>query len=500
MKKYRIHIGRPGLSDSQINSYKDFDWLYNAYQKARGPIMSRINNRRFILAVAATVAILFTIYLMVDNVDSLSAPFINPPMAALNVQFASYTINANTGATLFYKSGSKIKIPANAFVNKNGNIINGEVKLQYREFHDPVDFFLSGIPMTYDSAGTTFHFESAGMMEINAIYNGEPVYVNQDNQIQIEMASVQPGNNYNLYYLDTVFKKWINKGKDSTTIILAEQKQQSTDEVTIPVPLKPEKPRVADESKYRFDIKAEGMEELVIYKGIEFEIEDGQNFNPRLYDIIWDDIRLTKIKGKYKITLVKGNSSRSFVVYPVVDEADYENALKVFDKKYREYLVVVKMKKKREKEQRKKMRATLQKLDLASKLELMSEIAMRSFAINSFGIWNWDKPIRLPEGAKMLAKFEDENGNPINSTINLKDKRRNSLFRFRNGWGSYRAFQFNPKSRNLLWTVLPEGKLAVFRPEDFDAIDVTAKKNVFTMAIIDKEFESFDEIKKVLSF
>lgn len=42
------------------------------------------------------------------------------------------------------------------------------VKITYREFADPIDFFVSGIPMEYDSAGRKYNFESSGMCEINA--------------------------------------------------------------------------------------------------------------------------------------------------------------------------------------------------------------------------------------------------------------------------------------------------------------------------------------------
>ncbi|HRD40305.1 MAG TPA: hypothetical protein PLC65_16880, partial [Bacteroidia bacterium] len=78
---------------------------------------------------------------------------------------------------------SKIKVPQNAFVNKAGPDIIGDVEIQYREMHDQADIIASGIPMTYDSAGTKYHFESAGMFDIKASQNGEQVFLKHGKQI-----------------------------------------------------------------------------------------------------------------------------------------------------------------------------------------------------------------------------------------------------------------------------------------------------------------------------
>ena len=72
--------------------------------------------------------------------------FINPPIKGLNVPKESFTVNAKLGDTLFDKSGSILIFPKNSFVDASGNIIKGDVKVEYREFSDPFDFFVSGIP------------------------------------------------------------------------------------------------------------------------------------------------------------------------------------------------------------------------------------------------------------------------------------------------------------------------------------------------------------------
>src|SRR5580698_4924840 len=72
--------------------------------------------------------------------------FIKPPLAGVDVPFKEYKVDAEKGDTIFYKTGSIILFPPNAFVDENGNLIKGEVQIKYREFTNPIDLYLSGIP------------------------------------------------------------------------------------------------------------------------------------------------------------------------------------------------------------------------------------------------------------------------------------------------------------------------------------------------------------------
>jgi len=104
--------------------------------------------------------------------------FINPPIEHISIPFTEYIVNAEKGDTAFYNSGSFVIFPPNSFVDEDGEIIKGDVKVLYREFNNPIDFFLSGIPMNYDSSGVVYNFESMGMVEMSATQNGKPLQVN----------------------------------------------------------------------------------------------------------------------------------------------------------------------------------------------------------------------------------------------------------------------------------------------------------------------------------
>ena len=89
----------------------------------------------------------------VSSQPNVTISFINPPLKNVDVPFTEYNVDAAKGDTIFYQSGSILLFPPNAFVDKNGNVIEGNIQIKYREFSNAVDLYLSGIPMSYDSAG-----------------------------------------------------------------------------------------------------------------------------------------------------------------------------------------------------------------------------------------------------------------------------------------------------------------------------------------------------------
>lgn len=129
-------------------------------------------------------------------------PLVKPPVKGMDIYPDVFTYSAMTGSQLEYGSGTKISIPPMAFEDANGSPVTGNVDITYREFRDPVDILLSGIPMKYDSAGTTGDFESAGMFEINASQNGTEVYLRNNQQVAIDFAVVDTASTFNFYRLD----------------------------------------------------------------------------------------------------------------------------------------------------------------------------------------------------------------------------------------------------------------------------------------------------------
>jgi hypothetical protein len=178
-------------------------------------------------------------------------------------------VDAKKGGVIQYPSGTLINIPAEAFVDKSGNPIKDTVDISYREMHKLSEIFVSGIPMTYDSAGTEYHFESAGMTQIMAYKNGNPVFIGKDKAININMKSTSADPKFNLYYYDTIQNQWVNKGKDITVTVDTSNLE------------KPEKPLMVNENNQCFSIKADYREfpELKVFCNTLFQLTDTQKIN-----------------------------------------------------------------------------------------------------------------------------------------------------------------------------------------------------------------------------
>lgn len=133
---------------------------------------------------------------------------VKPPIPGLDIQKNIYQADGITGGSIEYPSGTQIYIPDYAFVDENGNNVEGNVAIDYREFRDQVDILISGIPMTYDSAGQKGNFESAGMFEINASVNGKEVFLAPGKKVDLKFAVVDTTADYNFYHLDEQ-KGWV---------------------------------------------------------------------------------------------------------------------------------------------------------------------------------------------------------------------------------------------------------------------------------------------------
>ena len=140
---------------------------------------------------------------------------VQSPLPNGEIPISNYSVSAEKASTLTYPSGTKIIIPSNAFVYANGEIVTGKVDIQYREFNNPLDIYLSGIPMSFIQDGKKEFFQSAGMVEIRASQNGKEVFPNPSGEmINIELTSNQLEDDFQMYNLNEVTGGWEENGKD----------------------------------------------------------------------------------------------------------------------------------------------------------------------------------------------------------------------------------------------------------------------------------------------
>lgn len=564
--KRKINLNRETISSEEIAKKKDFQSVLKQHAAGSLPFYKKA---WFAGGMAVTAAAIITTLLLMpkketvvqqhpsnnsieQGADSLqlaqleasekNAPCIHPPIPGLDVPVSTYTINAKSGGSFHHTSGSLVQFPASAFVDHQGKTVQGKVTIQYREFHDAADFFVSGIPMTYDSAGVRYQFESAGMMEIKAFQDGKPVFMAPGKEVKVELASNYNGD-YNLYKLDTVKNNWTCLGKDRVKVgptatpakmdsvsqnILAKKAEfhekievpqaqlelkKNNQLAQLPVIQEPQKPAAAKKGRYTFNLDVDPKEfpELEVYKGLLFEVGDeNTNFSRSMYDVSWDAavIKEGPKKGEnYVLELEKASKKTNLIVYPVLEGKNLEAAQKIYQEKFASYSGKLAKRKVEEEaieaeyaQKMAKIKAMQDELERKWKereqdhFNQMSteEKVMRVFTVNSFGVFNCDNPAVYPKGKKCVAALRSEaKAKLLVYESYLVDKGRNCLFTYvRN---PVTNFSFNPTSGNILWTV-DNGVLYYLQAEDFAKINSSEGEQDLFLHKANK-FNSLEELK-----
>lgn len=527
MENYNINRDKEPLTESDIAQGKDF----NAFLKAHNSKQSSFfkSAKFYVVAAVTGVVLVGGGYLLLPGDNTTAAQndpaFIQPLFDGARDADTGFVVDASKGGMFMNENGSMINVPGFAFLDSAGNKVSGNVELRYKEFHDPAKIFMAGIPMSYDSAGGRFHFESAGMIEITAFQNGVPLRTNPDSAIRVAMVSDSDEERFNTYYLDTVAKNWkyINDEKafvfdappaeDSTSAL-----QAGTNVTQPPVP-----PKVADKNKPSFAIAFSPSEfpELVAYKGVRFEVDEKETpYNKEDKKVQWEDVAVTRIKNRslLQVTFTAGTREAIYVTTPVVDQKDFAAAQLSWEQRNSEYQKALKAREDKEKNDADTRETAMQNADqhrtwvndtlatrarqsrVAAGLQASNQsMVMREFIISNFGVWNSDCPESLPEGLEIFAKITDSKTGKVLDVnqVCLVEEGKNAIYTY------YAAdmskFQYNPDVDNLLWAITREGKLAVVSVNDFKNMAGTGKKDAtFKFTVRNETITKPDQARKLL--
>lgn len=399
LKNYNFKFNTPVPSSEDINTHKDFDALLNQLDQQPKTEAGPAPRRWLYYISGAVAAALVGLWAINNSSDTNqyqaqaaeyfeSQPYVNPPLENVAPKFASQTINATKGGAYTFKNGSVVTVPADAFVDFDGNPVDGEVAIQYKEYHDYVDFFLSGIPLEYDSAGVQYLLESAGMVEIYAEQEGKRVNMAPGKEVRVELVSeitvaADQHNrlpDFNIYSLDQSKRNWVYEGKDNIEVISEEtigntdspaaainreyqealaSIQQYEDrnlaqiETSIQLPKAPVEPTKSNEDfpvfdlNFLDDLNTSNEAEREInqlkqqYADNMWQINPAKNVNlnlDALQSIQWEDAAIRTINEQdYELTLTVGNRKQQLTINPVLSAAEYESALVTFNQRIENY-------------------------------------------------------------------------------------------------------------------------------------------------------------------
>jgi len=138
---------------------------------------------------------------------------IDKPFPEIKTKIDKLEFSAATGGTFKLASGSTLKVPAFAFVDKKGEPITDSVKIEFEEYHDASEILLSGITMKYNVNGEEKPFESAGMFKIDGKCKNEEIEVARGKFLNIDIVSNQKDNNFDFFQLEEKTGQWKQIGK-----------------------------------------------------------------------------------------------------------------------------------------------------------------------------------------------------------------------------------------------------------------------------------------------
>jgi len=531
MNRMNVKVDRPEITDDQILKHKNFDQVVQAASTASTAAASGLTAiKLWIILGTVALAAPLTYLLMADepveNESTAYAPAVqetsnevataklkvDPPSKGQDIPYELFTVQNEKGGVITSASDSKISIPADCFQYPDGSPVEGAIEIQYREFHKPLDFFLSGIPMTYDSAGTNYHFESAGMLEILAFKDGQPVNIKPSQEIQVDLVSETAASNFNTYYFDTAAGKWSYEGQHAIESYEASSVSEATAMTPLPEPAKdlpiPVKPRKAQKDKFAFElaIDEEKFPELTTYENVLFEVdEEASQFEPDFYRIDWDAVEIAQVakseNENCELRLIKEDTSFTVEAYPVYDAADYENAMA----QYKELMTTYETRRKEDDKAEVRARTVIKQREQAATTNTLVESLVaqsglepavrRTIPVPNIGIWNCDAPISLPPlGVDILAHFYDKGGNDLAySNLYVANSRKNALFNL----GQSSEARYFKGGQNTLWLVTETGEIAIAEKDAFDHIQPFQEILVFKLLVLD-ELEGLKQLRELL--
>lgn len=478
-----------------------------------------------------------------SKTNTQAANFLMPPIPGADVPYNMYSVEVAKGDTFFYKTGSIILFPPNAFVDKEGKIIDGQVQVKYREFLTPIDFFLSGVPMAYDSAGKSYTFESSGMCEVLAYKDGIPVYVNPGSKPEINIASDNNSPGHSIYYLDTVQKKWVSRGTSTATDLSSLKARNPGKQTFVNNDLvEPVKPGKANNKSpvIRINVDSSSFKELLVYDGLQFQLDANETkFNPKDTSEEWKNVELQKGHDKGLYTVKFSNATRivSYSARPVLQGEDYDKALKIFEKNNLEYKKKVNEQMKQKELGKQYVKDSLENLQVAEenkrieRLNILIEArnkeiekqnaiaekqnaavdkrnaavetqnikinrfnkAIRSFQMSNFGTWNFDRAISF-NILQVTATFKDESGKLLALTnIAVLYKLSNGIFRFPDN-----KIEVIKDADHMIIGVF-NGMFAYLTFNDYKKlrINTDAKEQIFVMTVVPVPNNNYDFIREL---
>lgn len=397
---------------------------------------------------------------------------IQPPFEGDFINDAVFNIDPKVENSLETNNGSQFTIPANALVNEAGEPITDEVTITFNQYHSIPDIITSGIPMSYDSLGESYSFESAGMFSLNGTCNDAPVFVKDGESIAMNLASdLGEEEPFNFYELNENTGDWTYEHSDSPITNNPRFEPEKY------VPLKPEP---VSEDAFILDINFDlsNYDELKLFSGIVWEYTGSEDsLDPRQNAFVgktkWTDFELKPTnENAYEYYMTMKNNRQSFTTKctAALDGEDLDVAMAEFESK---------------------------KIEVAKNMENIQKPFIRSVNISGFGTYNYDYIHRVEKPVELIAdfNFEGSTANKDEALVVLVYPDDNFVVNYpKDKWDS---FGIDAQGEAKLIAVLPGNEIAVCKEDLSDCYG--KKRHTFNLQVLDEKIEDKNTLIDVLA-
>jgi hypothetical protein len=391
----------------------------------------------------------------------------------LEVKPQVFEVNASQSNVITTNTGSRIHVPASAFVDENGQVVTGQVDIIWQEYHTLADQIFSDINMVYDSAGMAYPFISGGMFSIDGAQSGRPIAIADDKSVRVELASQSEQQNFN-FYIQEDGGQW-RFLENSTTTVDAE----APITVASNTALIPEK---YNRAGFVFDAQPKNLKDFdelaeqdIVGWQTSKKLVQREQFKIRNEISVCELAR--ENASNYSLNFVFDDETISYPVKPyLLEDAAQETAANriLLNKK-------------------------IEETETALADENVQQL-VRSAEITSFATYNWDVCARMEEPITAYNNFEsiDPGVNPEKLRYTLVCLTDNYQLSFNSGMG----LMFDGRKKNAVLAIDATGKIFYAPPSEF--VKFTKKKmdksDFFTLIDSGVALQSVADLDDVINY
>lgn len=291
-----------------------------------------------------------------DEAKSTSANVFNREL----LPSSKFSITTDRDTIIQGVSGTSLLIKKNTFADQNGKAVNGKIEIELKEALSMEAIVMGNL--TTVSNGNIL--QSGGMIYIDATSNREKLSIAESKSIEVVLPTKNKKDSMQLFTgiadPQNGQLNWVNP----QPLVMSTSHGDTNyleRKITNPLPINdtssslvevvlPEAPSVPQQIQGKSDtiislvFDTTSFPELAEYRNVKFKLMDKKNFSSDDSKHTWMTIDLKKVtdQGLYTITFAGYQNQeevmKSYSVMPVFEPGeDYEKAMLVYDKKYKEF-------------------------------------------------------------------------------------------------------------------------------------------------------------------